>query len=360
MVNFKKFVALALSATMIVGGSMTAFAAAPTEGSQDGSGSNEGHVNKEIVDVLIPTTTTTSFAYTMDPERLITATDAAKYAEGTTFPIGDDDTGVYFLTATNTYANTSNKVQAINKGAVAQMLTVTAKLTASEGGKDIAVLTEAPDSEATTPGLYLAAKVAGVTNALSTTGSSWIINVPGNEGNYEVAVKDGAYVFQKKTSGLTPWKAADIEVTGAVTNGIAVEDGTTAPKITLTWKFEAVPQTAPSWTANTSLSDFSDTPTAPSITAPATYSRAAASNVFTLANIGDLTVDSVISYMADGTTRTSTQITSDAWSVNEAKTQLVVNGANAPFGAGAVGQTRGIGVKLSDGTEIKATFTVSE
>ncbi|WP_026670904.1 hypothetical protein [Butyrivibrio sp. AE3006] len=260
MVNFKKFVALALSATMIVGGSMTAFAAAPTEGSQDGSGSNEGHVNKEIVDVLIPTTTTTSFAYTMDPERLITATDAAKYAEGTTFPIGDDDTGVYFLTATNTYANTSNKVQAINKGAVAQMLTVTAKLTASEGGKDIAVLTEAPDSEATTPGLYLAAKVAGVTNALSTTGSSWIINVPGNEGNYEVAVKDGAYVFQKKTSGLTPWKAADIEVTGAVTNGIAVEDGTTAPKITLTWKFEAVPQTAPSWTAGTSLSDFSDGP----------------------------------------------------------------------------------------------------
>jgi hypothetical protein len=180
----------------------------------------------------------------------------------------EGDTGVYFLTGEKKYENKSNKVQVINKGAVDQMLTVTAKLTASEGGKDIAVLDAAPTAEATTAGLYLTAKVAGATQALSTTGASWIINLTGNDANYEVAVKDNAYVYQKKTSGLSAWKAADIEVTGAVTNGIAVASDTTAPKITLTWKFDDIPQTAPSWTADTELSDYSDAPAsaAPSIT----------------------------------------------------------------------------------------------
>ncbi len=266
MVNFKKVLAVVLSTTMVIGGSITAFAEdAPTSGSADGAGASEGHVDKEIVDVVLPTTTTTTFAYTMDPERLITATDAAKYAEGTVFPT-TGDTGVYFLTEANKYENTSNKVQVINKGAVDQMLTVEAQLTASEGGKDIAILSDVPDAEATTAGLYLAAKVAKVTQALSTNKATWIINLEGNDDNYVVAVKDNAYVYQKKTSGLSAWKAADIEVTGAVTDGIAVESDTTAPKITLTWKFEAIPDTAPSWTANTELSDVSETPETPAIT----------------------------------------------------------------------------------------------
>ncbi len=288
MVNFKKVLAVVLSTTMVIGGSFTVFAEdpAPTSGSADGAGASEGHVDKAIVDVVLPTTTATTFGYTMDPERLITATDAAKYAEGTVFPT-TGDTGVYFLTETNKYANTSNMVQVVNKGAVDQMLTVEAQLTASEGGKDIAIVNEAPTDEATTAGLYLAAKVAKVTQALSTNKATWIINLKGNDANYEVAVKDNAYVYQKKTSGLTAWKAADIEVTGAVTDGIAVASDTTAPKITLTWKFEAIPQTAPSWTANTELSDYSDAPAsaAPSI-ATTSYVAAADTPVEITVDLG--------------------------------------------------------------------------
>lgn len=289
MVNLKKILATALAATMVISASFTAFAedtAPVTEGSADGTGSNEGHVDKDVVDVVLPTNTTDTFNYTMDPERLITATDAAKYAEGTVFP-EKNDTGVYFLTDTNTYGNTSNTVQVINKGAVDQMLTVKAKLTASDGGKDIPILNAAPATDATTAGLYLTATVAKATQALSTTETSWIINLTGNADNYEVAVKDNKYVFQKKTSDLAPWKAADIAVTGAVTNGVAVAADTTAPKITLTWKFEAIPETAPSWTSGITLSDYTDAPAnaAPSIATTA-YTVTATDPLNVTVNLG--------------------------------------------------------------------------
>lgn len=74
-------------------------------------------MEKEVLNVVLPTVSagSSAFAYTMDPERLIQGTDAAKYAEGTVFPDKDSDTGVYFLTDTNTYSNTSNTYQVINK-----------------------------------------------------------------------------------------------------------------------------------------------------------------------------------------------------------------------------------------------------
>ncbi len=305
MVNFKKFVAVALAATMVIGGSVTAFATDPvTEGSQDGAGASEGHVDKNVVDVVLPTSTATTFAYTMDPERLITATSAARFADGTTFPT-ENDTGVYFLTGDNTYANTSNTVQMINKGAVEQKVTIKAKLTA--GTKDIAVLSTAPTSEATTAGLYLAAKVANVTKALSTTEAEWYLKLPGNDANYEVAydTTETKYVYKKKTSGLTAWKAADISVTGAVTNGIAVASDTTAPKITVSWKFENVPAENDSTTYESSptFTDFSDTPAT-----PAALTVSATSQSVVITGLGDgVTLSGVAFKKADGTVANLTQ-----------------------------------------------------
>lgn len=97
----------------------------------------------------------------------------------------------------------------------------------------------------------------------------------------------------------------------------------------------------------------------PTVTLSGKYSRANATNKFTLADIGDRTVSKLIAYDAAGKP-TSTQFATGQWSVNAAKTELTVNGTTAPFGAGAVGQKRGIGVVLSDETEIKVTFTVEQ
>ena len=81
MQKFKRFMAVALATTMVLGSSLTAFADEPTtSGGTDGSGTSEGHVDKEVINVVLPTVASgsTPFAYTMDPEHLIQETNAGK------------------------------------------------------------------------------------------------------------------------------------------------------------------------------------------------------------------------------------------------------------------------------------------
>ena len=80
----KKMMALALAASMVLGSSVVAFAAEGDatpggSGTVSGTGEVEGHVNKEVLNVILPTVPSdqaSAFAYTMDPERLIQGTDA--------------------------------------------------------------------------------------------------------------------------------------------------------------------------------------------------------------------------------------------------------------------------------------------
>ena len=91
MLNTKKILAAALAATMVFGSSLTAFAADPvTSGGSDGAGASEGHLEKKVVNVVLPTIASgdTPFSYTMDPERLIRETSGAKYS-GKTFPAAE-------------------------------------------------------------------------------------------------------------------------------------------------------------------------------------------------------------------------------------------------------------------------------
>lgn len=94
-----KLVAIVLTATMLVGGALTAFATDP-DPSATGTGSVEGHVNKHIISVALPTVADNAFNYTLDLERLIKDTTAERYdADEYQFPTGTDDKGVYFATA---------------------------------------------------------------------------------------------------------------------------------------------------------------------------------------------------------------------------------------------------------------------
>ena len=348
MVNLKKVLAVVLSTTMVVGASFTVFAA-ENEGSQTGAGSSEGHVDREIVDVILPTTTATTFAYTMDPERLISATEAAKYGEDVVFPEADDDTAVYFLAGEKTYANTSSKVQVVNKGAVAQALTVTAKLTAGSA-KDIAILEEAPTGDEEDASLYLAAKVAGVEQALSTTGATWLINLTGNDSNYEIAYANNKYVYQKKTSGLSAWKAVDILVTGAVTEDIAIAEDTTAPTVTLTWSFDDFDsEYQPEWTEGTSLSDVS-ADAAPSI-ATTTYTLTAdtALNINVSLGGGALAATKITALKNGGTA-----LPADAWSYANGVLTITAARVNSIVNAGV---SRTYAVVFDD--EAKTTINIT-
>lgn len=248
MCKSKKFMAIALVATMVFGSSLTAFAADPvTSGGSDGAGASEGHLEKKVVKVVLPTTEgTTPFNYTMDPERLIRETSGAKYS-GKTFPAAEGDTGVYFLTAENTYANKSGELTVTNESSCDVVLSVKVKTTASAGGKDIALAESSTVATTGDPNLYLGLKVGDETTVVSATEQTVTTTIAGVESNFETAVKDGAYVYQVKDDA-TGWKETKISMEGAVSN-LPIAADVTAPTVNVTWSFaEAPTDAAPSIT----------------------------------------------------------------------------------------------------------------
>lgn len=262
----KKMMALALAASMVLGSSAVAFAADGDTtpggtGSVSGSGAVEGHVNKEVLNVILPTVPTgqaSAFAYTMDPERLIQGTDAAKYAEGTVFPAADADTGVYFLTDTNTYSNESNTYQVINKSSCDVDLTVKVKATQNTA-KDI-TLASSNGVSTTAPELYLGLKVGSSEQAVSATEATVNKTLAGNKNNFVITVdtkedgtKEYAYKEKDSTSG---WKAMNISLTGTVSK-LDIASDTTAPTVDVTWSWAKAADNA---TPSTDAVEFKEGP----------------------------------------------------------------------------------------------------
>lgn len=123
----KKMLAMTLAAAMVLGGSMTAFAADTDDAnSATGSGTAFEHVDKDIIAVTLPTQGQVAnvFNYYVDPERLIN--DAGTLTDGTTEVTGNTD-GVYFK---NTTAGTASpavdaSVKSYSIGGVTSGLAVT-------------------------------------------------------------------------------------------------------------------------------------------------------------------------------------------------------------------------------------------
>lgn len=296
MQKMKKGMAVALTATMVLGSTLTAFAADPAgTGNTTGTGTSEGHVDQEVLNMILPTVENgaTPFAYIMDPERLIQGTDGGKYAEGTVFPAAADDTGVYFLTAENTYSNTSNTLQAINKSSCDVTLTVDVETTA--GTKDIAFATSATPS-ATTAELYLGLKVGNTTETVGASKKTVTKTVAGSPSNFEIAVKNNAYVYQEKADATT-WKAMNISMTGAVSKKDIASD-TTAPTVKVTWSYDKAADGA---TADTDAVEYTSTPATSSV--PATVAVPASGDITIPVTLGsdnaDLTKLETTEYAGD-------------------------------------------------------------
>lgn len=241
MRKLKKGIAVALTATMVVGSSLTVFAedSAPGgTGTSTGTGSSEGHLDKEKLNVVLPTIASgsTPFDYTMDPERLIQETNGAKY-EDFTFPEAASDTGVYFQTGEKEFKNTSNTYKVINKSSCNVTIDVDVQAIASAGGKDIPLATAKPGDSETTAKLYLTLTAGDGTKAVSTTKDTITKTIAGNENNFETVYKDSAYAYEEKATLAGPWKAMNISMTGEV-NKKAIAADTTAPQVTVTWTWK--------------------------------------------------------------------------------------------------------------------------
>lgn len=306
MLNTKKILAAALAATMVFGSSLTAFAEDPvTSGGSDGAGASEGHVEKEVLNVVLPVipTGSTPFAYTMDPERLIRETAGARYAEGTTFPEAEGDTGVYFQTGESTYANASNVVQAINKSSCDVKLSVTVKTTQNTA-KDIALATTSAVATEGTPNLYLGLAVGTTKTPVTASAQTVDKVIAGTPGNFETTVVTNdsgvkSYAYQEKADATT-WKAMNISMEGAVSN-LAIAADATAPTVNVTWAYAKA--TTEDGTAAEDAVDYSTAPAAPTEASASANSVVVGGNVNILLPEG-VTITGLQKKKADGTYNT--------------------------------------------------------
>lgn len=239
----KKALAGMLATTMVLGTSMVVLAqtgAATGSGSGTGTGSFEGHVDKEVVAVTLPTdSNTTTFAYKMDPEGLIAATNNAKYSTDTFEP----GANVYFKSTAGTYtwAKDSDKLKVINRGTVDIDVTITAKTAANN---DVAMSTDKTFQDTDKAAkLYLGLQVANQPEvAIDTTDTAGKVTVglKGNGDNYEItSVDGGGYGYTAKTGVPdTAWNSFEFGLTGTCNpNGDYSAENLNGSNVTVTWSY---------------------------------------------------------------------------------------------------------------------------
>lgn len=239
----KKVLAAVLAGTMVLGMGMTAFAEDPAgTGSTTGDGEFEGHVEKNVLEVALPTVATgdKTFAYTMDPEGLIAATEGAKDKTASF----EDGATVYFQSADKTYTKNSAKLKAVNKGTVDADVTVTAETATNN---DIAMASSSTfEADNKNAELYLGLQVANQTEVAvkasgDSTPASVSVGLKGVADNYQVKYDEATkkYSYAKK-DGLpdTAWNSFEFGLTGACNpKGSYAAENLAAPDVTVTWSY---------------------------------------------------------------------------------------------------------------------------
>lgn len=244
--NFKKFTAGALAATLVLSSSVVAFAADSAEGNTSGTGELEGTVLTDVFNVVLPTVADddTTFNYILDPEGLIAKTNADRYA-GKTF---EEGATLYFANsaadAANNYSSKSDALTVVNKSTT----DVDVTLSATVSGVDGIVLTgDSTFADDTSTSLYLALMDGTNTAAIDAANGASISAVIG-------AAPDGAYEYswndteQKYEYELVTGSALDaitfedysFQLTGACNskgNWSGLQDA--APVVSVTWTVKA-------------------------------------------------------------------------------------------------------------------------
>lgn len=252
MRKMKRGLAAALAVTMVMGSSLTVFAA-DNSGSTSGDGTSEGHVEKKATKVVLPTVADgdTPFAYIMDPERLISGTNGGKY-DGFTFPEADTDSGVYFQTDTTKYENSSKKLKVVNQSSHDISLTVKAEVESAETDIPLAERTAVDSAQEATLYLGLVVDTESPVALAKDTAATKTITVAGKEENFKVDVKSdkSGYEYRELTvdeykaldgadanATVLPWESKEFQLEGSVTKDAEITDSMTAPTVTVTWSW---------------------------------------------------------------------------------------------------------------------------
>jgi len=254
MNNLKRVLAVFLAGTMVLSGSVVAFAEDVTTQNQDGAGTYEGDKMKyPTFSLSLPTITAGTYAYIADPNGNIAATNGAR-ADGFKF---EGDEGIYFLTDSTAkkYTATSGNYTITNQNA--KDIIVTAEVSVKTAATGVTASKTADfsgDSEKTANALYLAienaakTKVAPLSAFTANSKASVSMLVKGKKDNYVAtydSTKTPKYFYAAKTGDLT-WNKANFNLTGALNKNVSWDETAAGaayafPEVTVTYKYEVVP-----------------------------------------------------------------------------------------------------------------------
>lgn len=224
--KMKKFLAVAMAATMVVGSGMTAMATGSgTDITSDGSGTitgsgTEAFANKNVMKVTVPTTLTNLFDYKIDPQGLVTET---KNYDGTTVTVDEQKApqGLVFKNAGNKISNESDPVTITNKSSIPVKMGITVTLTPASGGLTTSQLASS-DEFATGKVIYLGLKSTNefekALDSASVTSANILLS---GASQYAPKYESGSYKWAEKDNA----KFSDFtfSLTGAIDKNVAYD-----------------------------------------------------------------------------------------------------------------------------------------
>lgn len=259
MKNLKKFVALVLAGTMVIGSTTMVFAEDPAPASADGTGTYEGNkMEYPTLSLTLPTITAGTYNYVADPNGNLAAVKDNSLGNDAKL---QSNTGIYFKTdsESKTYTETSADYKVLN--ANAQDIVVTASVKVKTAGAASVLYSEDSNFSADTvkdkTAIYLAiqnkakTKIAALKDATNPAEVQLVIK--GKKDNYEPKYNSEAtgnkYSYALK-SGVSAtdadkWNAGTFNLTGALNKNVVWNSTSSAaitfPTVTVTYKYEAVP-----------------------------------------------------------------------------------------------------------------------
>lgn len=219
-----------------------------------------------------------SNSYNQDPSSAtmvngVTVKRPVKPVSGDTIGITPATEGA--LAGGGSYDNSSKAVAFSGMNSVDVDVSVTASVTASAGGKDIALVADEDAlAAATTPALLMQLRVGSDPNAASeasdgdgttesmadikaitSTGATAKATIAGKPDNFKAETENGKFVYKVRTNtdtdnggtALDPWDSTTVQLIGK-TNEAQIPAGAgamTAPTIELTWSVDKTPTTPP-------------------------------------------------------------------------------------------------------------------
>lgn len=240
MKGFKKIVALGVVATMVIGSSLTAFAAETTRDITTTDGTvaaaeqtvtgeaTENYINKKVFKIVAPTTTWEAevFDFITDPQGLIAETEAAAIGEVEIV----DDTGVFFKNKDEegtvvAISSTSDPLTLTNKSTSGVKMAVTVQLKEASTDKyatDYSTTVDFSGSGDDAKGLYLGLTSTGnPVTPLTATAQNLTSYAKSAYELFAVGYKDNAYTFDILEDYVNDVPVYTFTINGALNKALA-------------------------------------------------------------------------------------------------------------------------------------------